>query len=274
MSRPMLKSLLTIAIASAALNLSAETLFSNGMGGDGIPAGGSFVPAGTLYDNEQSNGLTSLASQDSSGNFTARTADDFVIDGTNCASGEFDISLIRVQMVQSDAAPQPFAVDLYADNGAGTGPTPADAITPIATLAQTTQTNFGAFGTGTSIFEASFVPAGLVLQADTVYWISGYGATAASNPSGFNNFFAASNGSGATTDNGVIIAPGAGVAAWTPVEAVIGPPALAFSFAIDGTCRAGAVEPHQPVPFSPQSWLFLFGAIGLLGGLAAWRRSH
>lgn len=273
MSRPMLRSLLALAIAGASSVVSAEPLFSTGTIGHGIPAGGPFVPAGTLYDNEQSNGITSLASQDSSGTTTARSADDFVLDGANCASGEFDISLIRVQMVQADAAPQPFAVDLYNDNGSGTGPTPANAITPIATLAQTSQTNFGAFGVGTSIFEASFVPTGLVLQADTVYWISGYGATAASNPSGFNNFFAASNGSGATTDNGVIIAPGAGVANWTPVETVIGGSPLAFSFAIDGTCRAAAL-PQQPVPFSPQSWLFLLGAIGLLGGLAAWRRSH
>ncbi|MBK6434827.1 MAG: hypothetical protein IPF83_02480 [Rhodanobacteraceae bacterium] len=51
-----------------------------------------------------------------------------------------------------------FAVNLFADNGSGTAPTPAGAITPIATVAESAQTNFGTFGAGTSIFEASFVP--------------------------------------------------------------------------------------------------------------------
>ena len=267
------RSLLVAALASAMAAVSAQPLRSDANVDRGIPAGGPFVPAGTLYDNEQSNGSTSLASQDSSGTLTARSADDFVIDGANCQSNEFDISQIRIQMVQADAAPQPFAVDIFDDNGAGTAPTPAGAITPTATIAQATQTNLGAFGIGTSVFEASFVPTGLVLNGGTRYWISGYGATAASNSGGFNNFFASSNGSGATTDTGVIIAPGAGVTNWTAADAVIGPPALAFAFAIDGTCRAPAA-PQVPVPFSPASWLFLLGAMGLLGGLYAWRRSH
>lgn len=202
----------------------------------GIPAGGPYVPPGSLFDNEQSNGVTSLASQNSSGTLTARTADDFTIPAGACASGLFNISGIRIQIVQADAAPQPFAVDLYNDNGLGTAPTPAGSITPINTFAQTSQTALGAFGAGTTIFEASFNTPGLQLSADTIYWLSGYGATAASNPAAFNNFFATSNGFGATTDNGVIIAPGAGVATWTPVPAVIGGPPLAFSFAIDGTC--------------------------------------
>jgi hypothetical protein len=273
MKQVVLRSLLAAAITAAAPHAFAEVLFRSGSMGEGIPAGGPYVPPGGLYDNEQSNGITSLASQDSSGTLTARTADDFLLDGANCSSGEFDITQIRIQMVQADAAAQSFAVDLYADNGAGTAPTPAGAITPIATLPQTSQSALGTFGVGTTIFEASFVPANLVLQANTVYWISGYGTNAAANAAAFNNFFAASNGSGATTDNGVIIAPGAGVANWTPVDTVIGPPAQAFSFAIDGTCRAAAL-PQQPVPFSPQSWLLLLGVIGLLGGLAAWRRNH
>ncbi len=267
------RSALVLALAGAMVSVSAQPLRSDANVDRGIPAGGPFVPAGTLYDNEQSNGSTSLASQDSSGTVTARSADDFVIDGANCQSNEFDITQIRVQMVQSDTAPQPFAVDLFADNGAGTSPTPTNAITPIATIAQASQTNLGTFGVNTSVFEASFMPTGLVLNGGTRYWISGYGATAAANAAGFNNFFAASNGSGATTDNGMIIAPGSGVANWTAADAVIGPPALAFSFAIDGTCRA-ALAPHAPVPFSPGSWLLLLGVVGVLGGLYAARRQH
>jgi hypothetical protein len=273
MSAVLHRSAVVLALAGAMSMVSAQPLRSDANVDRGIPSGGSFVPAGTLYDNEQSNGSTSLASQDSSGTVTARSADDFVIDGANCPSNQFDITQIRIQMVQADAAPQPFAVDLYADDGTGAGPSPTNAIAPIATVAEAGQTSLGAFGTGTSIFEASFTPVGLVLDGGTRYWISGYGATAASNAGGFNNFFAASNGSGATTDNGVIIAPGAGVANWTPADTVIGPPALAFAFAIDGTCRAPDV-PQVPVPFSPGSWLFLLGVIGLLGGIYAARRGH
>lgn len=200
---------------------------------NGIPAGGPYVPPGSLYDNQQSDGSTSLASQNSSGTVTARTADDFRLTAT-CASGQFEISQIRVQMVQADAAPQPFALDLYADNGSGTAP--VSGINPIQTYAQTAQTLFGAFGAGTSIFEARFDTPGLVLDANTTYWLSGYGATGSANAAAFNNFFAVSVGAAGTTANGVIIAPGSGVADWTPVQAVIGGNPLAFSFAIDGTC--------------------------------------
>lgn len=199
----------------------------------GIPAGGPFDPPGTLFDNQQSNGSTSLASQDSTGTNTARSADDFTLTAT-CASGEFAIDRIRVQMVQADTAPQAFALDLFNDDG--TGNAPVAGITPFTTLSQTTQTAFGPFGAGTSIFEASFTTPGLVLQANTKYWISGYGIDAAANSGGFNNFFAASDGASGSSANGVVIAPNAGVTSWTAAEVVIGPPALAFSFAIDGSC--------------------------------------
>ena len=265
--------ILAIAGLSLAMSTSfAQSLRHDAITGRGIPAGGPYVPAGTLFDNEQSNGNTSLASQDSSTTFTARSADDFTITATGCASNQWNITQIRAQMVQADAAPQPFAIDIFDDNGSGTAPTPANAIAPISTVAQSASTNLGAFGAGTSIWEASFVPAGLVLNGNTPYWISGYGATAASNAGGFNNFFASSNGAGASTDNGVIIAPGAGVANWTAASAVIGPPDLAFSFAIDGTCVA--LEPKVPVPFTPSAWALLLAMVGLLGGIAAWRRSH
>lgn len=229
-----------LSFSSAVVAQQASLLARNGL----TPRGaGPFTPPGSLYDNLVANGTTSLASQESSGTFQARSADDFRITAT-CTSGQFNISGIRAQLVQADAAPQPFAVELYADNGSGTTPSPASAITPIATFTQATQTPLGAFGAGTSLFEASFTPtAPVTLNANTTYWISAFGATAASNPSGFNNFFAVSDGAAATTDNGVVIAPGAGVTTWTPAEAVLGPPALAFSFAVDGTCAS-------PVNFS------------------------
>jgi uncharacterized repeat protein (TIGR01451 family) len=221
------------------LPLQAQTFQSfyaqatTGIDPKGIPTGGPYIPAGILYDNEQSSGSTSLASQDSSGTFTTRSADDFLIAGTGCTSGIFDISQIRIQMVQNAAAPQPFAIDIYSDNGSGTAP--VSGISPIFTFSETMQTALGPFGVNT-IFEAGFNTPGLQLNADTIYWISGYGADAAANPAGFNNFFAASNGAAGTTANGVIIAPGAGVPDWTPADQVIGPPGLAFSFAIDGSC--------------------------------------
>ncbi len=271
MSTIISRSALVLALATAMSLVSAQPLRSDANVVHGIPSGGSFSPPGTLYDNGQSNAITSLASQDSSGTFTARTADDFVIDSTGCPSNQFDISLIRAQMVQFDTATQPFAVNLFADNGSGTAPTPAGAITPIATVAESAQTNFGTFGAGTSIFEASFVPTNLVLDGGTRYWISGFGASAATNASTYNNFFASSDGAAATTANGVVIAP-SGVPNWTPVEAVIGGSPTAYSFAIDGTCRAPSA-PDVPVPFSPISWMFLLGAVGVLGGFYAWRRS-
>jgi hypothetical protein len=215
----------------------------------GIPMGGPFVPAGTLYDNEQSNATTSLVSQDSTGAFTARTADDFTIAADpGCASNMFGITNIRTQMVQFDTVPQAFAVDLYNDNGSGTAP--VSGITPFSTFPETSQALLGAFGVGTSIFEASFETPALVLSAATIYWVSGFGTNAAANAGAFNNFFAASNGATGTTDNGVIIAPGAGVADWTPIDVVIGPPPLAFAFAVDGACQVvgggGTTLPVDP----------------------------
>lgn len=234
--------LLTVLVAPGLPVGALQSLYSQPVAGEGIPAGGPYVPAGSLYDNEQSDASTSLASQDSTGTFTARSADDFIVSASGCASGIFDVTQIRLQVVQADAAPQPFAVDLYADDGTGNSPTPAGAIVPIATFAETTQTNLGVFGTGTSIFEVNFATPGLQINGGTKYWISGYGATGSANAAGFNNFFAASAGAAATTDNGVIIAPGAGVTAWTPVELVIGGSPLAFSFAIDGACAAPNVN--------------------------------
>lgn len=235
-------------------------LFSQAVAIEGIPAGGPYVPAGTLYDNEQSDGITSLASQNSSSTFTARTADDFTIVDAACATQQFAISRIRIQMVQADAAPQAFGVDLFSDNGSGTAP--AAGITPFATLSQTSQMVFGPFGLGTSIFEASFDTPGLVLSGNTIYWISGFGTSAAANSTGFNNFFATSAGAMGTSPNGVIIAPDAGFPTWMPVQNVIGGGPLAYSFAIDGACiEDTGFDPAVPT-LSP-------GGIALLAGLLA-----
>jgi len=246
----------------------SQTLFSNANVDRGIPAGGPYVPPGGLYDNEQTNGSTSLASQDSSGTLTARSADDFILP-QGCATNRYRITQIRVQTVQADAAPQPIAIDLYNDNGSGTAPTPANAITPIFTVPQSSATALGPFGVGTTVSEVTFAPTNMTLNANTRYWISAFGTDAAANAASFNNFFGASNGAGATTDNGVIIAPGAGVATWTPVETVIGPPALAFSFAIDGTCQAA----EQPVPAN-NHWalMALAGLLALVGVVLVGRR--
>ena len=219
----------------------AGAQLSHEAGGNSTPVF-DFAPPGTLYDNDVNNGTTSLASQNSDTTFTARTADDFTLDGTSCASGVFDITTIRVQTTQGPA--QAFGIELYDDNGMGTAPTPDDSIVPIFSFAETGQTNLGPFGALTA-FEVSFDATGTQLAADTVYWISAFGVNGALNTAGFNNFFAASAGAAGTTANGVIIAPGAGVATWTLVDAVIGPPALAFSFAIDGEC---AVAAGLPIP--------------------------
>lgn len=251
----------------AAVPAAAATLASSATATEGIPAGGPYVPAGTLYDNEQSNGSTSLASQDSSGTATARSADDFTIPTGACASNLFDVTSVRVQMVQADAAPQAFAVDLYNDDGTGNAPTAG--ISPFTTLAQTSQTNLGPFGAGTSVFEATFTPgAPLQLNGAQKYWISGFGVNAAANAGGFNNFFAASAGATGTTANGVIIAPASGVPAWTRAEVVIGGNPLAFSFAIDGTCAVqggGGLETTFDVAVPTLSTI----GIAVLAGLLA-----
>ncbi len=235
---PRLYSLSVLALGLASLcasNAMAQNFQSPvGPGAEGIPAGGSYVPAGTLYDNEQTDGSTSLASQESDGTFQARSADDFIITAA-CPSGMFNITRIRTQMTSQNAAPQAFAVDLFNDDG--TGMAPVSGITPFATVAQTTQMLLGPFGATTSLFEADHIPAApLMLNANTTYWISGYGVDGAANAAGFNAFFGASPGFAGTTANGSIIAPGAGFADWTPIGTAIGPPELAFSFAIDGEC--------------------------------------
>lgn len=262
MKAPLL--LVSILAVAAYAPVNAQNLFNQATVTRGIPAGGSYVPPGGLYDNEQSDGSTSLASQDSSGTLTARSADDFVLTLAGCPNNQILVTQIRTQMVQADAAPQPFAIDIYNDDGTGNSPAPTNAITPIATAQQTSSALLGAFGVGTSVHEVAFNPTNLVLTSGTRYWISGYGATAASNAAAFNNFFAASAGLASTTDNGVIIAPGAGVANWTPADSVIGPPALAFSFAIDGRCAGEAAPVSANKPWALWSLIGLLALAGVL----------
>lgn len=200
-----------------------------------VPAGGQYVPPGTLYDNYQNDGVTSLASQNSSSTLTARSADDFRIATGSCMSGQFEVSRIRLQLVQSDTAVQPFALELYDDGGSGNAPVAG--ITPFASFAESSRSLLGPFGVGTTVFEVSFQTPGLLINGNTTYWLSGFGATAAANTAGFNNFFATSAGAAGTTANAVIIAPNSGVAAWTPVHQVIGGAPVALSFAVDGTCH-------------------------------------
>lgn len=255
----------------------ADTLFSQATQTEGIPAGGPYVPPGTLFDNEQSDGTTSLASQDSSGTATARSADDFIVPTGACASNTFSVTGIRIQMVQSDTAAQSFAVDLYNDDGTGNAPTAG--ISPFTTVAQTSQANLGPFGVGTSIFESSHVPgAPIELTGGVKYWISGWGTNAALNAGGFNNFFAASAGATGTTDNGMIIAPGSGVPAWTPAHVVIGGNPLAFSFAIDGECvigggPAGGTTFDVAVPTLSTVGIALLATLLALGAFFVMRRS-
>jgi hypothetical protein len=250
-------------------SVAAAELFNNAGPGNADLLPRDFAPPGTLYDNDVNNGTTSLASQDSTAEFTARSADDFNISALGCPSGVFDVTGIRAQIVQNNAAPQAFGIEIYDDNGAGTGPTPVDAIVPIAAYPEASQTLLGPFG-ASLIFEASFDTQGLQLSGDTTYWISAFGTDAAQNAVGFNNFFAASNGAPSTTPNGVIIAPDAGVASWTPADSVLGPPALAFSFAIDGSCAV--LEPPMAVPTVGATVLGALAGLAGLFGMAAIRR--
>ncbi len=256
------KSFVCLAIATLFLALpAAGQLQENAAGPLTIPE--DFMPPGNLYDNDVSDGITSLATQDSDGTFFARSADDFTIDNAaqGCESGMFEITEVRVQATQQNAAPQAWGFDFY--DGDATSPLPTNAAVPIATLAETGQVNLGPFGATTSLFEVAFAGAGTILNGDTIYWVAPFGTDGAANAGGFNNFFASSLGAAGTVANSQIIAPDAGVPVWTAVDAVIGPPALAFSFAIDGFCLA----PETPTIAIPtlNSW----GLLLLIGLLAA-----
>ncbi|MEM1183037.1 MAG: hypothetical protein AAGM22_32140 [Acidobacteriota bacterium] len=258
--------ILIIACAAVALvgvpAFAQQTLFSQADPVGQGPMGGPYVPPGELFDNEQNNFTTSVASQDApDGGPIARIADDFSIDGTGCDSGVFDISGIRIQMTQAIAVPQAFAVEVFDDNGSGTAP--ASGINPIGAGAEASQVNLGSFNMTLDLFEAATSTPGLQLNADTTYWVSGYGSDAAANGGGFNNFSAASNGAAGTTPNGQIIAPNSGVADWAPVESVIGGPPLAFSFAIDGECAV------LSTPFDPNIPTLSPVGIGLMAGVLA-----
>ena len=203
----------------------------------GVPAGGPFDPPGTLYDNGQSDGTIAIGSQDGDNSYTSRAADEFILPAGPCLSGRFDIDGIRMHLVQGDFSPQPFGLEIYEDDGTGTSPSPVDAISPIAAYPETAQVLLGLYDPGLTIFEVSFDTAGLTLQADTTYWISGFGTDNVANSLGFENFFASSEGAMGTAPNGVFINPGRLADTWTRVEILAGGPPLHFAFAIDGSCQ-------------------------------------
>lgn len=233
--------------------------------------GGPYVPAGTLYDNGQAADLFPVISQESTDASRARAADDFIIPVLSCESGIFEIDQVRIQIVQSVFAQQPFAVDLYRDDGTGAAPT--SGISPFVTLAQTSAADLGMFTIDRNLWEAGFVPASpLRLTAGVKYWISGFGATAAANSGDENNFFAGSDGAAGTTKNGVVIAPDGDFPSWTPV--VIQGEASAFSFAIDGACLAGAnaTSFDVAVPALSQAGIAALASLLAIASLALLRR--
>ena len=242
--------------------LSAQTELSSDAE---TPAAGSpdFGPiVELLYDNGVSNFTTSIASQDSD-TFFARTADDFSLDGATlgCGSGRFDVAQILVMVVQEDATPQPFGLEIYADGDGA--PIPQNAVSPIARFAETSQIDLGRFGLTTSLFQVTFDTEGLSLRADVTYWLSAFGTDDTSNTEAFNNFFAVSNGAPGTLDNGVVIAPSADVMVWTRIEDVLGPPARAFSFAVAGSC--GAPVTLEVPALSARHLLIFAAALALVG---------
>ncbi len=250
---------LAIAALFMALPAAGQPVNHDNAGPLGIPD--DFAPPGNLYDNDVSNGTTSLASQDSDGAFNIRSADDFTIDGAGCDSGMFEITGIRAQITQNDAASQPIAFELY--DGDATSPLPTNAAVPVAgPFAEVSRTNLGPFGALT-LYEIAFDTPGAILDGDTIYWTAAFGTDGAANAGGFNNFYAASNGAVGTTPNAQIFSPDFGIPTWVAVETVIGGPALAYSFAIDGFCLA----PETPTIAIPtlNSW----GLLLLIGLLAA-----
>lgn len=198
-----------------------------------LGVGSTYIPPGFLFDNGQIDGFSAFASQNSDSTWFARTADDFLIEAENCSTGQFEIDRIRLQM--SQYLSQPFGVDLFADNGMGTAPGGAPGGTPplYSFPEHSRTTNSGGH------YEVSFETPGLILNADTTYWISGFGVDGTANVFGFENSFMTSPGAPGTVPNGVIVAPDFGPPDWTPVHQVIFVPPLAFSFAIDGSCTSG-----------------------------------
>ncbi len=203
----------------------------------GLPAGGPYEPPGTLYDNGQSNGVRAIGSQNGDNDFTSRAADEFSLPSAPCPAGQFDISTVRMQLVQTNPNPQPFHLEIYEDDGTDASPNPPDAISPIASFPETTQVSLGIYDTGLTLFEVTFDTQGLTLLGDKVYWISGFGTNNTLNAFGFENFVASSDGAAGTSPNGVFINPDRLADFWTPVHLLAGGPPLFFSFAIDGSCQ-------------------------------------
>ena len=176
----------------------------------------------------------------------------------------FEITGFRLQMTQEDDAAQEFALEIYADDGSGNAPT--SGFTPLFTFPETTQTLLGSGGFTSSLYEIEFSTPGLILDADTVYWLSGYGTDAVANATAINNFFTVADGAASTTANGVFIGPFFGYADWQPAENVTTiPEPVAFSFAVDGACEA---TPVTEVPVQSRHGIAVL--VGLLAALGLW----
>ncbi len=236
-----LRKFLVMTTITALTGLSASTLLGSGQltsqfSGDRAPGSEPYDPAPTLYDNFQANFTTGLASQDSAGQFNVRSADDFKIAADSCPGGEFEITRIRAQVIQTLSRTQPFGLEILADNGFGTAPTPDNALVPLYVYPETSRTDLGHIGFDTHLYELGFDTPGMLIPGNIVHWISVFGLSAEANAEDFYNFFGASDGAAGTTPNAVLLSPDFDVFVWTPVEIVINGSPLAFSFAIDGDC--------------------------------------
>jgi hypothetical protein len=183
---------------------------------DRAPGSEPYDPEATLFDNLQVNFTTALASQDSTGEFNIRSADDFNIPTDACSGGQFEVTRIRAQVIQILFKTQPFAVEILGDNGAGTAPFPDDASLPLYTFPETTRTDLGSIGFDTHLYELSFDTAGVLLPGSIVHWISVFGISAEENAGDFYNFFGASDGAAGSSPNAVLFSPDFEVFEWTP----------------------------------------------------------
>ena len=221
----------------------------------GVP----YDPPGNLFDNGQNNGSgESYASQDSATIYTARTADDFILQDPDCASGLFEITSIRGQLQQRQDRIQPVALDLYDDGGSGTSPT--SGISPFVTYPELSRTVVGTLGSF-DLLELTYDTSGLTLDGGTVYWLSLYGTDAAANTDGFSQFFLPSDGAPGTSANAVGIIPDGIAPTWTPLEDTDLGSSQHYSFAIDGVC---APTPPTAIPTLSAGSLSAFAVLLVL----------
>ncbi|MBZ0113666.1 MAG: hypothetical protein K8J08_14470 [Thermoanaerobaculia bacterium] len=216
------------AVVATSPSLQAET--------QGTPAG-SFDPPGSLYDNGVANGTYTIPSQDSTGMYTSRAADDFILVG-GCPNGYYEITGVRAQVAQHISVAQPFALNLFADNGSGSNPDPFNAIVPVATFFEASRSLLGTLN-NLDLFEVGFSTPGLYVAEGSVHWLSPFGSDAVINGF-FDNYVAASDGAAGASPNGLAIAPEQLVPVWTDIGLLGAEGSQALSFAVDGSCPSTA----------------------------------